>query len=107
MEKGLRTCVVATGLADDLELVPGERRAVYHAALLMGLGCTAHAPENAAMFEDDRAFAAAFRELDLADPGRGTRVVRRVGGAGARTGAGGAIRGRGRVCGPGRRARLV
>jgi HD-GYP domain-containing protein (c-di-GMP phosphodiesterase class II)/DNA-binding CsgD family transcriptional regulator len=66
MEKGLRTCVVASGLADDLPLP--ERRTVFHAALLMGLGCTAHAPENAAMFEDDLAFAAAFREIDPGDP---------------------------------------
>ncbi len=68
LEKGLRTCAVATGLADRLELDPAERRAVYHAALLMGLGCTAHAPENASMFEDDIAFSAALRVLDPGDP---------------------------------------
>ena len=68
LEKGLRTCAVATVLADGLELDPPDRRAVYHAALLMGLGCTAHAPENAAMFEDDIRFAAALRVLDAGDP---------------------------------------
>ena len=45
-----------------------DRRAVYHAALLMGIGCTAHAPENASMFEDDMAFAASLRVLDAGDP---------------------------------------
>ena len=68
LEKGLRTCVVATALADRLELDPADRRAVYHASLLMGLGCTAHAPENAWMFEDDIAFAATLRVLDPGDP---------------------------------------
>jgi hypothetical protein len=29
------------------------RRAVFHAALLRSVGCTAHAPENAAMFGDE------------------------------------------------------
>jgi HD-GYP domain-containing protein (c-di-GMP phosphodiesterase class II)/DNA-binding CsgD family transcriptional regulator len=67
-EKGLRTCAVAAALAEELELDLPERRAVYHAALLMGIGCTAHAPENASMFEDDRAFAATLRVLDPGDP---------------------------------------
>ena len=68
LEKGLRTCAVATALADGLGLDLGGQRAVYHAALLMGIGCTAHAPENASMFEDDMAFAAALRVLDAGDP---------------------------------------
>ena len=34
----------------------------------MGVGCTAHAPENASMFEDDMAFAATLRVLDAGDP---------------------------------------
>jgi HD-GYP domain-containing protein (c-di-GMP phosphodiesterase class II)/DNA-binding CsgD family transcriptional regulator len=68
LEKGLRTCVVATAVADGLELDLPDRRAVYYAALLMGVGCTAHAPENASMFEDDMAFAAALRVLDPGAP---------------------------------------
>jgi HD-GYP domain-containing protein (c-di-GMP phosphodiesterase class II)/DNA-binding CsgD family transcriptional regulator len=68
LEKGLRTCAVATTLAEGLELELPDRRAVYHAALLMGIGCTAHAPENASMFEDDMAFAASLRVLDAGDP---------------------------------------
>jgi HD-GYP domain-containing protein (c-di-GMP phosphodiesterase class II)/DNA-binding CsgD family transcriptional regulator len=68
LEKGLRTCAVAASLGDVLELDLPGRRATYHAALLMGIGCTAHAPENASMFEDDMAFAATLRVLDPGDP---------------------------------------
>jgi hypothetical protein len=52
-EKGLRTCVVASTLASALRLSVEMRRAVFHAALLGSVGCTAHAPENAAMFGDE------------------------------------------------------
>jgi hypothetical protein len=55
-EKGLRTCVLAGALADALDLGFDERRTVFHAALLRAIGCTAHAPENAAMFLDDMMF---------------------------------------------------
>jgi HD-GYP domain-containing protein (c-di-GMP phosphodiesterase class II)/DNA-binding CsgD family transcriptional regulator len=68
LEKGLRTCAVATAFAEGLELDLPEQRSVYHAALLMGIGCTAHAPENASMFENDMAFASALRVLDAGDP---------------------------------------
>jgi HD-GYP domain-containing protein (c-di-GMP phosphodiesterase class II) len=67
-EKGLRTCVAATAFAAVLRLGNDQRRAVFHAALLRAIGCTAHAPENAAMFGDDIQFERAFKELDPADP---------------------------------------
>src|SRR6266498_392510 len=66
-EKGLRTCVVASTLASALRLSVDERRAVFHAALLRSVGCTGHAPENAAMFGDDLEFERAFKVLDPAD----------------------------------------
>jgi hypothetical protein len=66
-EKGLRTCVVGTSFAALLRLGLDDRRAVFHAALLRSLGCTAHAPENAATFGDDLQFERAFKELDPAD----------------------------------------
>src|SRR6202035_4567441 len=66
-EKGLRTCVVASSLASALRLSVDMRRAVFHAALLRSVGCTAHAPENAEMFGDDLQFERAFKELDPAD----------------------------------------
>jgi HD-GYP domain-containing protein (c-di-GMP phosphodiesterase class II)/DNA-binding CsgD family transcriptional regulator len=66
-EKGLRTCVVASALAAVMHLRIDQRRAVFHAALLRSIGCTAHAPENAAMFGDDLRFERALKELDPAD----------------------------------------
>jgi hypothetical protein len=68
-EKGLRTCVLATAFSADLGLAEADRAAVFHVALLRSIGCTAHAPENAALFHDDTAFAAAFYRLDVGDPG--------------------------------------
>jgi hypothetical protein len=67
-EKGLRTCVVASAFASALHLSLDQRRAVFSAALLRSIGCTAHAPENAAMFGDDVRFERALKELDPADP---------------------------------------
>jgi HD-GYP domain-containing protein (c-di-GMP phosphodiesterase class II) len=66
-EKGLRTCVVACAFASALRLTTHQRRAVFHVALLRSIGCTAHAPENAAMFGDDISFERALKELDPAD----------------------------------------
>ena len=67
-EKGLQTCVVACGFARALGLDRDESRTIHHAALLRAIGCTASAPENAAMFGDDVAFQAAFKTLDPGDP---------------------------------------
>src|SRR6266571_2879240 len=47
---------------------PREQRAVYQVALLRALGCTAYAPENAALFGDDMAFQAGLKQLDPGDP---------------------------------------
>jgi HD-GYP domain-containing protein (c-di-GMP phosphodiesterase class II)/DNA-binding CsgD family transcriptional regulator len=66
-EKGLRTCLVATAFADVLALRPDDRAAVFHAALLRAVGCTAVASENAALFGDDTAFQAALKRLDPGD----------------------------------------
>jgi HD-GYP domain-containing protein (c-di-GMP phosphodiesterase class II)/DNA-binding CsgD family transcriptional regulator len=60
--------VAASAFASALRLSIDQRRAVFHAALLSSIGCTAHAPENAAMFGDDVRFERALRELDPADP---------------------------------------
>ncbi len=67
-EKGLRTCVLATAFATRLDMSAEERATVFHAALLRSIGCTAHAPENAATFVDDTAFQAALKRLDPGDP---------------------------------------
>ena len=67
-EKGLRTCVVASELAETLELDRTDRRAAYFAALLRSLGCTAHASAFAEMFDDDVAVQRELKTLDLEDP---------------------------------------
>ena len=67
-EKGLRTCVVASQLADALELGMRDRQAAYFAALLRSLGCTAHASVFAEMFDDDVAVQRELKTLDLDDP---------------------------------------
>jgi HD-GYP domain-containing protein (c-di-GMP phosphodiesterase class II)/DNA-binding CsgD family transcriptional regulator len=66
-EKGLRTCVLASGLAEALELSRDDGRAVYFAALLRSLGCTAHAPAFADWFEDDVFIQRELKVLDLDD----------------------------------------
>lgn len=67
-EKGLRTCVVASGLGEALELDRADRQALYFAALLRSLGCTAHASTFAEMFDDDVAIQRELKTLDLEDP---------------------------------------
>ncbi|MGZ4176456.1 MAG: HD domain-containing phosphohydrolase [Solirubrobacteraceae bacterium] len=67
-EKGLRTSVIASRLGEALELNPSDRRAVYFAALLRSLGCTAHASAFAEMFDDDVAVQRELKTLDLSDP---------------------------------------
>lgn len=67
-EKGLRTCVVASRLADTLGLARADRQAVYFAALLRSLGCTAHASVFAEMFENDVAVQRELKTLDPEDP---------------------------------------
>ncbi len=67
-EKGLATCAVSTAFAHVLGLAADERRAVFHTALLRAVGCTAYAPENAALFVDDTAFQSALKVIDPGDP---------------------------------------
>jgi len=67
-EKGLRTCVAASCLAEVLELEREHRQAVYFAALLRSLGCTAHASAFAEMFDDDVAVQRELKTLELDDP---------------------------------------
>jgi HD-GYP domain-containing protein (c-di-GMP phosphodiesterase class II)/DNA-binding CsgD family transcriptional regulator len=67
-EKGLRTCAVAARLAEALELARTDRVAVYYAAMLRSLGCTAHASAFAEMFGDDVAIQRELKVFDVADP---------------------------------------
>jgi HD-GYP domain-containing protein (c-di-GMP phosphodiesterase class II) len=67
-EKGLRTCLVASGLAELLDAGLEERRDVYFAALLRSIGCTTHASLFAELFDDDVAMQRELKLFDLADP---------------------------------------
>jgi HD-GYP domain-containing protein (c-di-GMP phosphodiesterase class II) len=53
MEHGLRSCLIATRLADKLEVSEQERASIYWVALLAMVGCTADSYEVSAMFGDD------------------------------------------------------
>lgn len=78
-EKGLATCLVATDLAERIGLPEAERRAVFCAALLGGLGCTGRASENAQAYADDIAFQRACHVLDPGDPAVFAEQLRRFG----------------------------
>ncbi|WP_174189394.1 HD domain-containing phosphohydrolase [Nocardia barduliensis] len=78
-EKGLATCLLATGLAERIGLPDAERRAVFQAALLGAIGCTSRASENAESYADDIAFQRACHVLDPGDPGVFTEQLRRFG----------------------------
>jgi HD-GYP domain-containing protein (c-di-GMP phosphodiesterase class II) len=67
LEKGLRTCAVATAFGRELKLDQADLATVFHTALLRAIGCTSHASENAAQFGDDIAFQAWLKEVDLGD----------------------------------------
>ena len=56
----LRTCAIATGLAEQLGCDREDVRTVHQFSLLRFLGCTADSAETAAAFGDDRAFLAAM-----------------------------------------------
>ncbi|MEE1941165.1 HD domain-containing phosphohydrolase [Streptomyces sp. TRM 70361] len=67
-EKGLRTCAVATTLAERvLGADPVTCRAVFETALLRSVGCTSFAPELSAVFGDDVALQAVLKSLDPGD----------------------------------------
>ncbi|WP_043731704.1 HD domain-containing phosphohydrolase [Nocardia asiatica] len=78
-EKGLATCLLATGLAGRIGLPDAERRAVFQAALLGAIGCTSRASENAEAYADDIAFQRACHVLDPGDPGVFAEQLRRFG----------------------------
>jgi hypothetical protein len=53
-EEAMRSCLIATGLARQLELDEAEVADTFYTALLMHLGCSALSHETAAAFGDDR-----------------------------------------------------
>ncbi len=79
-EKGLRTCLVASGLAEVLEVGLEEQRAVYFTALLRSLGCTTHASLFAELFDDDVALQRELKLFDFNDPAEVAAQTRRFAG---------------------------
>lgn len=77
----LRTCVIATALAEALGCGADEVRTVHHATLLRFLGCTSDAAETATMTGgDDRAFNAAMAPVVMGSRREmAGRLVRSVG----------------------------
>jgi HD-GYP domain-containing protein (c-di-GMP phosphodiesterase class II) len=63
LEHGLRTCLLATRLAERAGLDQAARRDVYYVSLLRSIGCTSDAHEQSVLFGDE---IAARAELNLA-----------------------------------------
>src|SRR5690348_16933174 len=63
LEHGLRTCLLATRLAERAGLDESARRDVYYASLLRSIGCTSEAHEQSTLFGNE---IAARTELNLA-----------------------------------------
>ena len=66
MEHVLRQTMIALRLADDAELTPEDRAAVYYVSLLVWVGCMADSSELATWFGDDIALRADSYAVDLA-----------------------------------------
>ena len=80
----LRTCALATGIAEALGFGPDELRTVHQFALLRFLGCTADAAETAeAAGGDDRAFLAAMAPVWMGSTREAAGRFVRTAGAGA------------------------
>jgi HD-GYP domain-containing protein (c-di-GMP phosphodiesterase class II) len=85
----LRSCLIATRLAESMQLSGADRDTVYWAAQLRYVGCTGHAHEVAAVFGDEIEVRARSLVSDLTNPreilleivrnaGRGHTGARRV-----------------------------
>ena len=66
LQHALRTCVIATRLAEEADVPVRDRPVVYYTALLRYLGCTADAHMMSAVVGDEIAARAAFATTDPA-----------------------------------------
>ena len=82
LEHGLRTCLLATRLADAAQCEDGVRDAAWTVALLHSIGCTSDAHEAAALYGDDVAVRAAYALVDPGKPAELRRLPARDAGAG-------------------------
>jgi HD-GYP domain-containing protein (c-di-GMP phosphodiesterase class II) len=75
-EEAIRTCLLATGLARRNGLMDADVADVYWTALLMHVGCTAFAHEQAALFGGDEiAVNDLGSRTDFADPREAVRFL--------------------------------
>ncbi len=91
MEKGLRNCLLAFLIGQDMGLAGDELADVYYFGLLRSIGCTSYAYEEALATGDDRNFRNSFAGLDSTQP---ADIMRR---AFTRLGKGRGVAGRARA----------
>lgn len=66
-EKGLRVCLAGMAVGTQADIRDAELADLFQATLLLALGCTSFATENAGYFDDDLAFQRAMHALDVTD----------------------------------------
>jgi HD-GYP domain-containing protein (c-di-GMP phosphodiesterase class II)/DNA-binding CsgD family transcriptional regulator len=67
VETALRSCLIATALARQMNLPEREVADVFYVSLLFHVGCVAYAHETYELFGDDQAVRRAAVETDLTD----------------------------------------
>ncbi len=82
LEQGLRTCLVATGLARRMGLDDEDARRVFYLSLLRHVGCTAESEMAASFLGDEVAFRRGAVTLDFTKPSAMLPYVIRNVGAG-------------------------
>lgn len=79
-EEAMRTCLLATGLARRTGCSESEAAEVYWTSMLMHVGCTAFAHEQAALFGgDDIAVNAVGSKTDFGNPGEALAFMLQLG----------------------------
>ncbi len=68
LEQGLRTCLIATGLARKLGVDEEDARRVFYLSLLRHVGCTAESEMAASFLGDEIAFRRGAVTLDFTKP---------------------------------------
>jgi len=80
LEQALRTCLLATRLAEEVGVGPAEQRATYYLALLRAIGCSATALDLLDLFGEDVELSAWQGTADLVDPSQALPIlIRNVG----------------------------
>jgi HD-GYP domain-containing protein (c-di-GMP phosphodiesterase class II) len=98
MEHTLRSCLIATRFADELDLDKGERESIYWVSLLAMVGCTADSFELREVFGDDIELRRGMYDIGPSELAAGRYFLSRAGSDGgplrrARAGAGLALTG--------------